>query len=474
MSPRRTSHWGLAVAGMAAAGLVAVLSAAGGAQDDRRTPTSMEEVRLSFAPVVQQASPAVVNVFSTRVVRQRSPFDDMFGPGFDGMFGMPRQRLAQSLGSGVLVGEDGIVVTNNHVVEGGVELRVVLNDRREFPAELVLTDARTDLAVLRIDPGPAPLPTLDFGASAGLQVGDLVLAIGNPFGVGQTVTQGIVSALARTDVGMADAQSFIQTDAAINPGNSGGALVDLDGRLVGINTAIFSRSGGSNGIGFAIPVEIVERVVEAAVEGGRVERPWIGAGLQEVTPDIAASLGLERPTGLLLTDVFDGGPADRARLRSGDVLLRLGGQEVNDPAGLRFELLTHRIGDLVEAAYFRDGRERSGQLRIALPPEDPPRDQRVLSGRHPLDGAEVANLSPAVNSDLGADLLRRGVAVMRLSRSSASALSGLRIGDVILEVNGVAVETSGQLERVLRQNEGSRRWSIVYDRDGVRSTMLYR
>jgi len=247
-----------------------------GAQDsaptERQVPQASEQIRLSFAPVVREVTPAVVNVYSERVIQQRysNSQDEFFRRFFGGgrLGGMPRERISRSLGSGVIVRSDGIVVTNYHVVAGATELRVILNDRREYDAELVLADERTDLAVLRIDTGGEALPVLPFDTGegpdglGGPEIGDLVIAIGNPFGVGQTVTQGIVSALGRSDVGVSDYAFFIQTDAAINPGNSGGALVDLDGELIGINTAIFSRSGGSNGIGFAIPAALVERVVE--------------------------------------------------------------------------------------------------------------------------------------------------------------------------------------------------------------------
>ncbi|MGH6784766.1 MAG: trypsin-like peptidase domain-containing protein, partial [Sphingomicrobium sp.] len=269
------------------------LSAPAAAQE-RRAPGSAAEVRLSYAPIVQRAAPAVVNVHAGRTLDNRNPlFDDpifrrFFGPGF----GVPREHVQRSLGSGVIVDQSGLIVTNNHVIEGSSEVKVSLADKREFEAEIVLKDSRTDLAVLRIKDGRQRFPALDLGDSDELQVGDVVLAIGNPFAVGQTVTQGIVSALARTQLGITDYGFFIQTDAAINPGNSGGALVDMEGRLVGINTAIFSKSGGSHGIGFAIPSNMVRLVVQSALKGGKVQRPWLGASLQALTPDIADSLGL--------------------------------------------------------------------------------------------------------------------------------------------------------------------------------------
>jgi S1-C subfamily serine protease len=266
---------------------------------DRRPPASNSELKLSYAPIVQKVAPSVVNVYAAKVVENRNPlFDDPFFRRFFGNPNMPRSGIQRSLGSGVIVDPRGLVVTNNHVIEGASEVKVALADKREFEADIVLKDARTDLAVLRLKNTKETFPAVEFANSDDLQVGDIVLAIGNPFAVGQTVTQGIVSALARTQVGITDYQFFIQTDAAINPGNSGGALVDMSGRLAGINTAIYSRSGGSVGIGFAIPANMVRVVVASAVSGGKsVQRPWLGAKLQAVTAEIADGLGLPRPSG---------------------------------------------------------------------------------------------------------------------------------------------------------------------------------
>ena len=286
-------------------------------------PQSAAQIKLSFAPIVKEAAPAVVNVYARRVVAQRqvSPFfnDPFFRRFFgdQGGFGAPRQRVERSLGSGVIISSDGIIITNHHVIKDADEVRVALADRREFDCDIVLDDERTDLAVLRIKDGSGDFPHLKFGDSDKLEVGDIVLAIGNPFGVGQTVTQGIVSAVARTHVGVSDYQFFIQTDASINPGNSGGALVDMSGNLVGINSAIYSRSGGSNGIGFAIPVNMVKLIADAARHGGTVRRPWIGASMQAVTADIAEGMGLDRPRGVLVTRIAKASPAAKAGLKVG-------------------------------------------------------------------------------------------------------------------------------------------------------------
>ncbi|MCC7167320.1 MAG: trypsin-like peptidase domain-containing protein, partial [Rhodospirillales bacterium] len=282
-------------------------------------PQSRDQIRLSFAPLAKQTAPAVVNIYTRKVVQTRqvvSPFmnDPFFQRFFGEQFGMgmPQERIQRSLGSGVIVGAEGVIVTNHHVIKDSDEITVVLSDRREFEAQLVGSDERTDLAVLRIQTKGEKLPALDWGDSDALEVGDLVLAIGNPFGVGQTVTSGIVSALARTTAGITDFQFFIQTDAAINPGNSGGALITMDGKLVGINTAIYSRDGGSNGIGFAIPAAMGRSVVGGILATGKPIRPWLGAAGQTVTAEIAQSLGLAKPMGVFVNNLHPGGPAEKA------------------------------------------------------------------------------------------------------------------------------------------------------------------
>ena len=429
-------------------------------------PGSRAEIQMSFAPLVKEVAPAVVNVFTKRVVREQamSPFaNDPFFQRFFGdrfSFGMPRERVQSSLGSGVIVRSDGLIVTNNHVIAEGDSFTVALSDRREFEAEVLLADERTDLAVLKIDAGGDPLPALAFGDSDALEVGDLVLAIGNPFGVGQTVTSGIVSALARTQVGVTDYQFFIQTDAAINPGNSGGALVTLDGRLVGVNTAIFSRSGGSIGIGFAIPANMVRLVVASATDGngGRLVRPWLGASVQPVTSDLASSLGLDRPGGVLVGDVYDGGPANRAGLRTGDVIHRLGSHDITDDNALRYRLATREVGSSVPVEFFRDGRMRTATLSLTPPPEVPPRNETVLDGSHPFAGATVANLSPALAEELRLDPMLSGVVVTEVVRRSPANRLGLQPGDVILGVNETRTPDVGSLETQLRAQ--LRAWRI--------------
>jgi serine protease Do len=432
---------------------------------ERVLPTDQAGLMQSFSPIVRTVGPAVVNVYAQKVVQEaRSPFAG--DPFFEGFFGNPQPRVANSLGSGVVVGAEGVIVTNAHVISGFDQFRVVLSDRREFPAELVLADERTDLAVLKIDTKGEVLPVLQLATTRGLEVGDIVLAIGNPFGVGQTVTSGIISALARTDVGVSDYAFFIQTDAAINPGNSGGALIDMNGRLVGVNTAIFSRSGGSNGIGFAIPSEMVRRVVDAALNEGRIVRPWLGLKGQTVTSDIAGSLGLDRPVGVLVTEVYPEGPAALSGLKRGDLVLSIDGQEVFDERGLKFHAALKKPGETVGLQISRAGNARPVSVVLAPPPGATEAELLLLEGSHPLSGAEVAELSPALNEEMGRDPFQTGMLVTRMVRNSFAARFGLRPGDVVLSVNGQGVSNAGALQTALSKAPSNRVWSIEIDRNG--------
>jgi Do/DeqQ family serine protease len=417
----------------------------------RAAPADQQQMMLSFAPIVRKAAPAVVNIYTKRVVEERrvSPFfDDPFFRRFFGEnspLGGRRQRMENSLGSGVIVRDDGIVVTNYHVIKDADEITVILNDRREFDAEILIKDERTDIAVLRIKVRGEKLPYLEFGDADALEVGDLVLAIGNPFGIGQTVSSGIVSGLARTEVGITDFRSFIQTDAAINPGNSGGALVSMDGKVVGINTAIFSRTGGSVGIGFAVPINMVQTVVRSAVTGQPLVRPWLAMRASDVTSDVAGALGLDRPGGVLVESVQPNSPAESAGLRRGDIIVDVDGKAVEDVQGLRFRLATRAIGDTVMLGVRRNGSSRKLGFKLMAPPEIPPRDLTVLRGRHPLSGAKVLNLSPAVAVEVGFDEAAVGVLVIEVARGSWASRIGLRPGDIILVVNDRKIETVAEL-----------------------------
>ena len=429
-------------------------------------PHSARQIDLTFAPLVKQASPAVVNVYTRKTVQQ-SPFAN--DPVFSRLFGRQQQREQGSLGSGVIVGRDGVIVTNNHVIEGADEFRIVLSDRREYSAELLLADERTDLAVLKIDAEAGELPTLPFADTRDAEVGDLVLAIGNPFGVGQTVTSGIISATARTDVGISDYAFFIQTDAAINPGNSGGALIDNHGQLVGVNTAIFSRSGGSNGIGFAIPAEMVRRVVNAAVNEGRIIRPWLGLKGQAVSFDIAQSQGLERPVGIIVTEVYENGPADKARVRRGDLVTAINGREVFDERGLNFLAATQSPGERVTLDVLRSGRARRLNVLLTPPPGATDAELHLMSGAHPLSGAEIAELSPALAESLGGDPFAKGILVTRNPpRRSIARRVGLRLGDIVVAINGRETTNKRQLESAIAAADGN--WEVTIERNGRRIT----
>ncbi|WP_420562170.1 DegQ family serine endoprotease [Thalassobaculum sp.] len=438
-------------------------------------PQGKGEISLTFAPLVREVGPAVVNVYTRTVVAERrgvSPlFDDPFFKRFFGDLvpSLPqRRREATSLGSGVIVDADGTVVTNNHVIEGADEITVVLNDRREFKARLILADPDTDLAVLAIDGVDEPLPYVRFHDSDELEVGDLVLAIGNPFGVGQTVTMGIVSALARTNVGITDYSFFIQTDASINPGNSGGALIGTDGRLVGINTAIYSNQrggspGGSVGIGFAVPSNMVATVLRAARHGG-VVRPWLGARTQTVTSDLADSLGMKRPVGALVNDLYPGGPAEQSGLQAGDVIVAVDGREVIDSGALRYRVATRAPGEDVTIKVIRGGRERELSLAMVPPAEDPPAQVTDVTGRNPFAGSRVANLSPALAAEEGFDEMARGVVVLGLKRGTAADQIGVRRGDIIVRVNGMEIDSVATFNEAVGTPRGG--WELAIKRDG--------
>ena len=372
--------------------------------------------------------------------------------------------MQRSLGSGVMVDPSGLVVTNVHVIDGADQVKVSLSDKREFEAEIILKDSRSDLAVLRLKDVHEKFPTLDFANSDELMVGDVVLAIGNPFGVGQTVTHGIISALARTQVGITDYQFFIQTDAAINPGNSGGALVDMTGRLAGINTAIYSRSGGSQGIGFAIPANMVRVVVASAKSGGKaVKRPWLGAKLQAVTSEIAESLGLRSPSGALVASVVANSPAARAGLKSSDLITAIDGQPVDDPNAFDYRFATHPLGGTSQVDIQRGGKP----FRINVPLETAPdtgRNEIVLTSRSPFQGAKVANISPAVADELHLDADTEGVVVTELADDSTAASVGFQKGDIIVTVNNNKIGKTSDLEKATGQS--SRVWRITLVRGG--------
>ncbi|GJD49483.1 Periplasmic serine endoprotease DegP [Methylobacterium crusticola] len=443
----------------------------------RALPDSKAQVQLSFAPLVKRAAPSVVNVYGTHVEKRaanRGAMDEFLrrffgdaGPG-----GLPQERAQRSLGSGVIVDGSGLIVTNNHVIENMNEVKVALNDRREFEAQIVLRDPRTDLAILKIKSPTGGLVPMEIGDSESLQVGDFVIAIGNPFGVGQTVTQGIVSALARTQVGSADYQFFIQTDAAINPGNSGGALVDLGGQLVGINTAIYSQSGGSHGIGFAIPASMVRAVVETARGGARmVRRPWLGARLQNVTPDIAESVGLDHPTGVLVAGLQPKSPAEEAGLKRGDVILSVDGQVVDDPEAFGYRFALKGITGETRFAVLRGSTRTTLPVRLGPAPETRSRDALKVKTRSPFLGATAVNLSPAVAEEMQLETQGDGVVIAEVDGGTIANRVGLQKGDIIVAVNGAPVSTTKDLDRITRTSVSM--WEVTINRGGQQLTSVF-
>ncbi|OJX81873.1 DegQ family serine endoprotease [Magnetospirillum sp. 64-120] len=450
----------------AAVAFAAVLAAPAWAQS---VPSSRAQIQQSFSPVVKQTAPAVVNIYTKRVVRTAaSPLlnDPFFRRFFGDQLpqGMTQERVQNSLGSGVIVTKDGTVITNHHVIKAADEVTVVLNDRREFEAKIVGSDERSDLAVLKIDPGREALPVLPLGDSDALEVGDLVIAIGNPFGVGQTVTSGIVSALARTNIGITDYRSFIQTDAAINPGNSGGALVNMEGQLIGINSAIYSKGGGSNGIGFAIPTSLVRTVIASIKETGKVVRPWLGAAGQAVTSELAQALNLSRPVGILINDVHKDSPAARAGLRVGDVVLAVNDREVDDPEAMRFRLATLGPGADARLTVLHDGVQRGVVVKLIAPPESPPREVTEVGGANPFTGSVIANLNPALAEELGLETSASGVVVLKIKRGSIAHRLRIEPGDIILRVNNQPIASVADARRVLSRTAES--WLLTVQREG--------
>ncbi len=423
----------------------------------RRVPFSQGEIQLSYAPLVQQTAPSVVNVYAERMAQQRrSPFDG--DPFFEQFFGKKfqeaPQRMQSSLGSGVIVDESGVIVTNFHVIEGADQIRIAMADGREFKCAVMLADKQLDLAVLKIDAGAA-LPALPIGNSDAIEIGDLVLAIGNPFGVGQTTTSGIISATARSQIGVSDFGFFIQTDASINPGNSGGALIGMDGQLIGINSAIFSRGGGSNGIGFAIPSNMVKAVLAQAASGAKAfERPWIGAEFDAVTPDIADALGMERPFGAIVTSVAQNGPSNSAGLKAGDVVLAVNGTEIQHPDALGYRLLVHQAGEEIELSVRRKTQTIILPITLTKKPEDKALGKLIVEGQSPFAGAVLTD-----------DGKGQGVLIADIARGSPAENTGFQPGDRIVALNGDEMKSSKDVIRAT--SEETRWWRFTIDRNGA-------
>lgn len=442
-------------------------------QAETRVPTSRAEIGLGFAPVVKKAAPAVVNIYARIITagRQSPIFDDPFFRDFFRGFGAPQPRVQNSLGSGVILSDDGYVVSNYHVVGMASEIRVVTTDRREFTAQVVLGDEESDIAILRLD-AARDLPFLALRDSDHVEVGELALAIGNPFGVGRTVSSGIVSGLARSGAATGNGRGyFIQTDAPINPGNSGGALIDVNGDLIGINTSILSRSGGSNGIGFAIPANLVAEFLRQARQGNSsFAQPWAGIAGQPMTADIADSLGLVLPEGVVISDLHPESPLAQAGFAVGDVVTEVDGQTVNSPAEMKFRMSVAGIGGEARMTRLRQGQRETLSVALIEAPDAPPAQETTLGERTILPGLTVARLNPAVIARLGLPLSARGVVV--LDPGPYGARAGLQPGDVLGAINGDQVDSPRDVERAL--SEAGRRVQIDLQRRGQRVSLRFR
>lgn len=441
-------------------------------------PQSEGEIKLSFAPLVKKVAPAVVNIYTRRNLAKayRAPFmdDPFFGQLFNHeFFGGIRKQLESALGSGVIVSEDGLIVTNAHVVQHAEEITIAMSDGTEYDARVVLADEASDLALLRVNQSGVSLPFVKLKPSASLEVGDLVLAIGNPFGVGQTVTSGIVSAQGRSTLDINDYNFFIQTDAAINPGNSGGALVSMDGGVVGINTAIYSRSGGSLGIGFAIPSEMVASVIAAELSGQKgikgILRPWFGVESQDVTKEIAEAFGLDQAGGALISELHSASPLKEAGAEVGDIITSVNKSAIKSAAELKFRMATVLIGQSAKVEMIRKGKPLTVTLTAVAPPNIPPRNETILRGQHPLNGFVVSNLNPAVSVELGLKGEEKGVVIIQTPQNFGF-FRILEVGDMLLDVNGRKIEKPEDVEPALKSGN-PRAASLTIRRNG-RTTRL--
>ncbi|WP_336276764.1 DegQ family serine endoprotease [Bartonella sp. CB178] len=433
-----------------------------------KVPQTQSEITLSFSPLVKKTIPSVVNIYAARQIRARSPFDG--DPFFEQFFGRYRSnqplRTQSSLGSGVIVDTRGLIVTNYHVIKDANEIKVALFDGREFESKVMLKDEATDIAVLKIDAKDTKFSALPLGNSDVVEVGDLVLAIGNPFGVGQTVTSGIVSAQARTRVGVSDFDFFIQTDAAINPGNSGGALIDMKGQLIGINTAIYSRSGGSVGIGFAIPANLVKVMLDTVDRGGKYFLPpYIGVSFQAVTPDIAESLNLEHPYGALVVEVIKDSPAAKSGLKVGDVILSVEGIRVDGPDTLGYRFMVAGVGQSLSLEYLRSGKVHKAKVTVSSVSESAfLKSEKIVDGG-PLSGIEVLDLTPQNSWRFHLPTSVRGVVIANIDEMSGAA-EIFHSGDILRVVNGQKIQTVSQLKKILVKNR-PHIWQLEYERDGM-------
>lgn len=443
-------------------------------------PRQILETGRAFSEIVRAVSPAIVNISTTKVVRREAqpffedPFFDFFSPFHE--FGSPKKFKERSLGSGVIVSADGYIVTNNHVVEKADEIKVTLIDKKTFKGRIVGADPKTDIAIIKIE--ATGLPTLTWGDSDKLQVGEFVLAIGSPYGLSNTVTMGIISAVGRANVGIADYEDFIQTDAAINPGNSGGPLVNINGELIGINTAIFSRTGGYQGIGFAVPSNMVRLVIDQLLQKGKVTRGWIGVTIQELTPELAQEFGLKKTKGALVSDVGKDSPAAKAGIMRGDVILEFNGREVKDVSSLRNMVAQSKAGSEITLKILRAGKEFTVKALITELPRDvaevTPEQLPDNSELKALTGLTVMDLSKEIIRQLGFNKDEKGVVVVKVEAGSPADDAEIKKGDVIKEINKKAVNSSEDFNRIATNIKTNDSVLLFINRNGKKFYVILR
>ncbi|MGE5239545.1 MAG: DegQ family serine endoprotease [Chloroflexota bacterium] len=435
-------------------------------------PKHVQETSKAFSDIVRAASPAVVNISTTKTVTRQHPFDEFFDFFYPFPNGRSKRWKEQSLGSGVIASPDGYIVTNYHVIERADEIKVILLDKRTFKAKVIGSDPKTDVAIIRID--AKGLPVIPWGDSDKLQVGEFVLAIGNPFGLSNTVTMGIISAVGRADVGIADYEDFIQTDAAINPGNSGGPLVNAKGEIVGINTAIFSKTGGYQGIGFAVPSNMVRLVMDQLTREGKVTRGWIGVTIQELTPELAQKFGIKDSRGVLVSDVVKGSPAQKAGITRGDVILDFNGKRISDVGSLRNIVAQAKIGSSVAIKVLRADKELSLTVTIAELPANiadfvPSSNRDLDLPENALTGISVVDLGTAIAKQLGLDRDERGVVIVKIDPGSPAEDAGLRKGDVIQEIDRKRINDLNDFNKIVSKLNPDATVLLFINRGGKKS-----
>ena len=448
---------------------IIIFNASGAFADSKRVLLGLDSSLIS--DVAEKRIESIVNISSTKVVKtnegQRSHpfFNDPFFKHFfgQGFFDVPRERRERSLGSGVIVSEDGLVLTNNHVIENAEEIRITLADRREMKAEIVGTDPQSDVAVIRLVGDLRDIKPIPIGDSTQLRLGEIVLAMGNPFGLKHTVTMGIVSAKGRANIGITDYEDFIQTDAAINPGNSGGALINLKGELVGINTAIISRSGGYQGIGFAIPSEMAKGIMNSLVKHGKVMRGWLGVSIQDLNQELAKAMGLEQTKGVLVSEVVKGSPAQKSGVKRGDVILKINDRPVNSTGQLKNIVASMGAGTEVSVEYIRDKKTGTRSVELGLIPENQADHSLSEKDAGALSGITVAPLNDENRARFRIpEQVNQGVVIASVSQGSPAQRANLRPGDIILEVNRMDVNSVDDFKEAYKKSPAEETLLLVY------------